>query len=315
MKKIVFFGSDDDVIDQMYKDLEKNESVLYKKGIINVKSRVLRFIFLITFSKKINQFLNIPFKKIWYKHFLEIKIIETGEPIFIFTKDNLKYLEFGFAKYLKNLYPNCKIILLFLDIHGLRGYDFSALSGLYDCAYTFDEIEAEKYSINYYPLCYSHSEFEKSEKIYDLCFIGQDKGRIDKIYSLFKVAKKNGFKTKIIICGECDKKNEYPEFEYVEHISYKQALEFISQSKYNVEICLEDTTSISIRLYEAIMFNQGLITNNHSINKSPYYSNKFVHTIDFNNINLDFINEYKKMDNGLLKERISPLEFIKYLEN
>ena len=315
MKNIIFFGSDDDVINQMYKDLETNENVLYKKGIINLKNKFLKLIFSITFSKKINQFLKIPFKKNWFKYSLEKEINISKKPIFIFTKDNLKYLEFGFANYLKKLYPKCKIVLLFLDIHGLRGYDFNTLNGLYDYAYTFDELEAKKYSINYYPLCYSHSEYEDIEKKYDICFIGQDKGRIDKIYSLFLNAKKCGLKTKIIICGKCDKKSKYPEFEYVDHISYNDALKFISQSKYNVEICLQDTTSISIRLYEAIMFNQGLITNNSYISKSPYYDDSFVHIIDFDNINLDFINGYKKKENSILKEKISPLGFIKCLED
>ena len=263
MKNIIFFGSDDDVINQMYKDLETNENVLYKKGIINLKNKFLKLIFSITFSKKINQFLKIPFKKNWFKYFLEKEINISKKPIFIFTKDNLKYLEFGFANYLKKLYPKCKIVLLFLDIHGLRGYDF----------------------------------------------------RIDKIYILFLKSKKFCLKTKIIICGKCDKKSKYPEFEYVDHISYNDALKFISQSKYNVEICLQDTTSISIRLYEAIMFNQGLITNNSYISKSPYYDDSFVHIIDFDNINLDFINGYKKKENSILKEKISPLGFIKCLED
>ena len=122
---------------------------------------------------------------------------------------------------------------------------------------------------------------------------------------------------KIIVCGKCARKREYSntEIEFVDSIPYKKVLEIISKAKFNLEICLTDTASISIRLYEAIMFNQGLITNNLAIMNSPYYNSSFVHILDFDNIDLSFIKDFELKENTILKEKISPLTFIDYLKN
>lgn len=314
MKKIVFFGSTDIVIHQMYKDLEKDYEIIYKKGIIQLKSGILKMLFKIHFSVFINNLINLPFKNKWFKLFLEEEKELCESPIFIFTKDNFKYLEYGYAKYLKQKFLTSKIILLFLDIHGLRGYDFSKLEGLYDYAFTFDEEEANKYSILYYPLCYSHSKFENKTKEYDLCFIGQDKGRVSSIHEIYMQAKQMNLSMKVIICGECLEKNKYPEFEFVESIPYEEALEYISKSKFNLEMCLQDTTSISIRLYEAIMFNQELITNNKNIVNSPYYQDDYIHLISFDNVDLSFVKKYKEINRVELKGQISPLKFIEHIK-
>ena len=317
MKKVIFFGSTGDVLHQMYKDLELEEDILYKRGILNLNSRLLTFIFTIFFSKKINNYIKIPFKKLWFKYFIPRDIVIAPSPIFIFTKDNFRYLEQGYAKYLKKIYPNCRIILLFLDVHGLRGYDFKLLNNLYDDAFVFDEKEAKKYSISYYPLCYSKSQFDLSKKIYDICFIGQDKGRINKINKIYQQAKSIGLNMKVIICGSDNKDNvtKYPDFEFIDSISYNATMKYISQSKFNLEVCLNDTTSISIRLYEAIMFNQGLITNNLYVKNSPYFDNSYVYIIDLENIDLSFVKNFKEVDSPKLKEKINPLRFIEYIKN
>lgn len=314
MKKIIFFGSADEVLHQMYKDLSTNEEIIYKRGMINLNSKIKNIIFRMMFSKRINNYFNLPLKNYWFPLFLKYDDDIDQHPIFIFTKDNFKYLEFGYANFLKNQYPNCRIILLFLDIHGLRDYNLKQLVNLYDEAFVFDEYEAEKNKISYYPLCYSHSQFENQSKKYDLCFIGQDKGRIDKIKEIYINAKKVGLKTKIIICGKFENKSEYPFFEFVDCISYSKSLDIISQSKFNLEICLEDTSAISIRLYEAIMFNQGLITNNENIVNSPYYDPSFVHLLNLDNIDLTFVKSYQQVNNITLKNQISPLRFADFIQ-
>ena len=120
MKEIIFVGSTDPVLHQMYKDLEVNTSILYQRGIKNFNNKFLKFIFKICFSKKINNYISIPFKQKWFEYIFPKNIIISDSALFIFTKDNFKYLELGFAKYLKKNYPRCKIILLFLDIHLLK---------------------------------------------------------------------------------------------------------------------------------------------------------------------------------------------------
>lgn len=315
MKKVVFFGSNDDVLDQMYKDVSIRNDVLYKKGMLNLHCVVLRICFFIYFSRKINKFIKLPFKEKWFNYFIPNNITLSNSVNFIFTKDNFRYLEQGYAIFLKRKYPNSKIILLFLDVHGLRGYNFEAISGLYDTAFVFDKSEAEAHSISYYPLCYSRSKFENEDKIYDICFIGKNKGRIDKIYKIYNESKDKNLIMKVIICGEKDLslKKKYPEFEFVNSIPYHEAVEIISKSKYNLEICLEDTSSISIRLYEAIIFNQGLITNNADIVSSEYYDESFVKIIDFQKLDLTFAKEKEEFNNEHLKNEISPLKLIEYI--
>ena len=46
MKEIIFVGSTDPVLHQMYKDLEVNTSILYQRGIKNFNNKFLKFIFI-----------------------------------------------------------------------------------------------------------------------------------------------------------------------------------------------------------------------------------------------------------------------------
>ncbi|MEG0826060.1 MAG: hypothetical protein RR404_01180 [Bacilli bacterium] len=315
MIDFIFFGSDDIVIDKMYRDINNHNRAIYKKGMYNSDIRFLKFLFKVSFNHISGKWLPYNIKKIWFKYIMGYDNISENA-VFVFTRDNIRYLELGFRKYLKTHYKKCKIIALFLDIDGLRKFDERKINKFIDDSYVFDNEEAKDKHIKFYPLCYSKVEVENNKKEIDICFIGQDKGRLEDLYKVYKQAKKLNLRTAFYICGEyCEKYRNYPGIKFVENMEYEEVLKIISKSKYNLEMCLSNTSAITIRLYESISFSLGLITNNEKVRKSPYYDAEFIKICNFDNIDLSFANEEVTYDFNSLKQKINPVAFVDYLLN
>ena len=100
-----------------------------------------------------------------------------------------------------------------------------------------------------------------------------------------------------------------------EKISYKEVVEELNCSKCIVDIKVPEQSGLSLRYFEAVLYNKLLLTNNISIKKTKYYNSSYmvcfnsidqvVLTDDFvqNAPNYEYCNDY------------SPLKFLNELSN
>ncbi len=129
---------------------------------------------------------------------------------------------------------------------------------------TFDEGDAKKYNMAYFPQFYRKpKDYDgKAEIKRDFFFCGRDKGRKDTI---------DFFKRRLSKFGKCDF-NVIPENQVTDAIDYWTYLDIIKGAKALCEISQNGQTGLTIRALEALFLQKKLITNNPSAPKWDFYN-------------------------------------------
>ncbi len=255
-----------------------------------------------------------------YKYFLKKIPFNMNEKItFIYMNPWPTFMiETGILDWIKKKFRNSFHVVRLADIHTARKIDLELLKKHYDLISIYDESEAFKLGITYYPAVYSKnfkSDFDV-EETYDLSFVGQAKNRYKELISIYEKAISLGLKCKFLIVGVNKKDRLYTgkiiySNKFIDEKKYFE--EFIKPSKCLLELVLEQTFALTARVREAIMYDKKILSNNKSLANHLYYNQtmmKVYNTID--DIDETFFRVPKKAYN--YQNDFSPLHFLNYLE-
>jgi len=163
--------------------------------------------------------------------------------------------------YIKKINPTSKIIFYFwniIDEKSIYRLDDSQI----DEFWTFDKLDAEKYSLGFNPQFYtSNISLQKHNITTDILFVGQDKNRSEIIKKLAYQADDNNLNSEIYITE--NNKNIF---------SYSKYLNKVSQSNAILDIVKQNQTGLTLRCMEAMFFGKKLITNNQEIVNYDFYN-------------------------------------------
>ena len=188
---------------------------------------------------------------------------------------------------------------------------------IFDAVYTFDPIDAKNYGLNYTNQLYSKilSNHERRELKTDLYFIGHLKDRKSFIKSLIKKGKEERIEMTIQLL-EMGKNMQIDGVESLKHkISYDTILQNLSSVRCILDITQRNQAGVTLRYYEAVVYNKKLLTNNDNIVNLPFYNNEFMkiyHTID--DIDWEWVKD-KKMPNYHYDNSFSPINLMKIIES
>ena len=110
------------------------------------------------------------------------------------------FKQLNFFQRLRDRYPDCKFVLWINNpIHTCQGVwgmfvddaDTKEILSTFDCAFTYNQKDAEDYGLTYFEGPYSVLPFHQPKETVDIFFVGQAKNRLEKImraYQSFKVA-------------------------------------------------------------------------------------------------------------------------------
>lgn len=171
--------------------------------------------------------------------------------------------------------------------------------------YSFDENDSKKFGLNYLPQVYRN--FDRGDIVnidspYDYIFIGRSKGREEEILEISKLLDKAGANGEIIIIDSNNK--DIANFKYLsEAISYQSIIDLESKAKILIDIVQKNQVGLTLRVMEALYLNKKVITNNHSIDKYPWYTPEQFYIIgkrNPNEISNFIITPINKIDKTLL---------------
>lgn len=150
----------------------------------------------------------------------------------------------------------------------------------FDAIYTFDPSDAKEFGLRYTNQLYSQikPKAESTNEKSDLYYIGHVKGREAFIDSLVERGNKYGATLNIQLVG-ADKQDKISSagIRYLsERKPYETVVGEISSAKCILDITQEGQTGITLRYYEAVVYNKKLITNNINITRLPYYDDRFM---------------------------------------
>ena len=176
------------------------------------------------------------------------------------------------------------INLLYLDVHdnfpvcGYANYLFE--KNVFDKVFTIDPADAARYDLVLCTTPFSPDlNIEQVEEKCQLYFCGSDAGRMYTLYRIWKETKNRGLKIQYDLSHSI----KYIEFfegdsqiHFIDHIPYSEVLKNVASSLCILDITINDQEALTIRPYEAVVYNKKLLTNNENIKLFKYYDSKYM---------------------------------------
>lgn len=312
----IIAGGNAEYYNVAYSDLRDLPNVVYFSGYIDgIHSRIKRLLARVNFNIRLNRWMKTPLRKVVNPWLFPHKF--DGENLcFIFFECQYAVINTDYIEYLRKKYPNAKFVLYMQDlVSSLPYYDINRYKRVFDLILSYDKGDCERYGLLYYPTPYSKISMQQTitEDI-DVFFCGASKNRYDEIISAYRKCTSEGLKCKFFVTGvPVDKQVAGEGLVYNRPITYKENLAYISKSKCILEILQKNASGYSLRLWEAIMYDKHLLTNNTSVVESKYYCSEFIHLTNDNSPMSDWINndmiipsEYKSV--------LSPKNFLNFID-
>ena len=234
---------------------------------------LVRFLFSAHSSPALSQKVKLPFKKLWYPLYFKNDFKERKPLCFLLLN---VHLPSSYLDYLKQRYPDCKIVLLHRDLLKVcqRLAPWLLTNKNIDLEMSFDKGEAEKYGFPHF------NEFESKIDIpildtpeCDVYFAGKAKDRLPILLDIFKRLTSFGLICKYYLTGvPKDQQVALPGIEYSDRfMTYREMVYHTINANYVLEINQAGADGYTSRFLEAVMYNKKLITNNAFIRQSEFY--------------------------------------------
>ena len=302
------------------RDLTKLNNVTVVQCILGHLPLFLRILCAIHNSQRINNHLNLPFKRIWYPFYFKKNKKRDKPYCFIVSGTNLSM---DYLKYLRHKYPDSKFVKIHRDLmkitHENPEYSEENMNKLFDLRLTYDEGEAEKYGILSFDEIESKVEIpvDKDYPLCDVFFAGKAKDRFQKIIKAYDIFETAGLKCDFFITGvPKDKQIIRAGIVYSDvFMPYKEMLYKSVNARCMLDINQEGAIGYTSRFLEAIIYNKKLIANNPSMLCSKYYNPKFIQFVEkMEDINPSFVTDECLVDYHYEGD-FSPINLILQIDN
>lgn len=315
----VIFGASEDLYRISYKDINDLTNAYYLYKHIDSDSRLLTDLYRLHTTSRINKIINLPMQKLWNSVIFRHTFPENKPICFIFFGGKDKIIKNGLVEYLKDKYPNSKFVYFYQDLVSRpREFSISEIESKFDLLLSFDQEDAKKYGLLYYPLVYSPCDVpeDKSIKESDIYFIGKAKNRLGDIVSAYEKLRSANLRCDFHITGVAPNDQKYAdEIDYCVQMPYIENLKRIKATKCLLEIMQLGGHGYTLRTCEAIMYDKKMITNNPEIEKAPFYSPECIQPFrNVQEIDTDFILHEPLSVDYNYKEKLSPVHLLEFID-
>ncbi len=232
---------------------------------------------------------------------------------------NISVTDLGVIHLKKLQQKGYKLVLYFLDSMSNVDYTREAFDYTkrvsFDVVYTFDLGDAEKYGLKHAFTMYSSLASGKDTTIkYDYCYIGSNKGRYGMVRDFVRQHQNaQGF---VSMFQASDEEVREGGFDGNLSLSYEEVVKYTLQSNCLLDIVAHKGQSgLSIRPYEAVVYNRRLITNNPSIKDFPYYNPNYMLCVnDLKEVPDDFLQDRSPVDYRYRGD-FSPIRFLERIDS
>lgn len=188
----------------------------------------------------------------------------------------------GTLKRYQRIWKNLRYVLFYLDITTVpvsKCANYLREEGVFDLVYSIDSGDTQNYNLLPYSTFYSADE--KLSQISPSCglyFCGVDKGRQEIIGAIAENARQQDISYKIdLVCyNDCSMLEKYqPSLNLLpgnQFLPYCQVLENELHAHCILDIVQPGQKALTLRPYEAVVYNRKLLSNNRGILDFPFYN-------------------------------------------
>lgn len=299
IKYYIYTDGFNDLEEYFFKDIANDRDINIISKNHSFKNKLIQKIFRFHFSFKINKYLLLPLKNLWFP-FLDRNKDKDKDSISVYIFMASWYYP-AFYKYLVKEHYNTKIILYFGDTvmskqRNIPDLDIEKAKCYTDIIYSYNPKDVIKYGLKYLPLCYSknnnvNNNVSTDNDWIDVVFIGAARNRFEAIIDSYNYCKKSGLKVFFYIVGKNLPVINSSDFIISDHpMSMENYLKKISKAKCIWEIIDSETEGSTLRFWDAVMYDKFLITNNKHVVQSEFFKTGYIiYYNDINTINFNFL--------------------------
>jgi len=306
VRYIILHQRQDCISRYMLADFEKQADTCVLFGVYQYRSQVVALLKKVFFYPKWNMSRDLPFRGFFYRWFaLQRMNAQMDEACcVIITNEALIDIDVSILKRWRKGHPNVRLCCLTID--PLDAPYASAVIAKrkiteigFDSVITFDLADAEKYGYQYTNSLYSAMELQKRGEVeQDVFFVSAAKQRLDMLHGVYRYLKQRGCRCHFSITGVEPKRQIQGEgLSYNHLISYDELLLRLQGTDCILEVVQHGQSGVTLRYYEAVVYNKKLLTNNENIRSMPFYNPKYMrifHSVD--EIDLEWIRSSERPD-------------------
>ena len=302
-----------------YYDLTLIDGVQYFHGMKEgIHSRLDLLLQRLTFSEKVNKLVHTPFSNYSFSKLYCTNFKEQKPLVFLFFGQNEIIYQSGYVEFLRKKYPGIKIVLYMIDIISRnKKLDFPKSRELFDLILSYDRGDCERYGLEFFPTSYSRFPVPENPAIesFDVYYCGNAKMRGDLIFDTYKKCKGLGMKCKFFITAAPEKKRiDTEDIVYDKYIDYVENLQYVKKAKCILEVMQTNADGFTPRLWESIIYDRHLLTNNNSIQNSTFYNPLSMHRLEKIDTIKDWI-DTPIVTEETTKDALSPVHLLRFIDD
>ncbi len=271
------------------------------------------------FAKIPNRLVKVPFANYVFPRLYPHNFPDHKPLCFLFFGNTHKVYRSSYTDYLRKTYPGVKLVLFLQDLIS-RHYSFNLeeARSKFNLIISYDQGEAARCGMLYHPTPMSKVEIADNPDIPSshIYFCGHAKARYRQVHEVFKLCTEAGLKCDFNILGMPEHACRLNGIRYLSKpISYTENLERMYKSKCILEIMQDGANGFTPRLWESIIYNKHLITNNSSIKDSDFFycdGNHNLASLTASSIK-EWINTPLSYPQTM-KDSLSPRHLLKFIE-
>lgn len=260
--KNVYLIDSNEFILYLVKQTQKNDT-LY----LNKKNMSFSFLFNLLFkfhlSKRVNQFISLPFRWIWFVNHIK-KQTQTINTLIVHARLIEYYEEINLMFHLKKILNPKYIFIYYSDSIAKHKLNIDVLKSKYTALFSYSLEESIQYNVLHWihPYALNQDKVKNLNIEYDIIFVGQAKNRLSTLHETFYALKKMGYRVLFVINKvENSLQLNHQGIVYNKVLSYEKNVDLIRKSHAILEIIDPSNNAPTLRLQEAIYFNKTLVTN------------------------------------------------------
>lgn len=317
----VIFATDYDLYKYTFQDAVQQCNAQFYCDVKDLMNPIEKILYRVCFNERLNQKINVPFKKLWNRIiFNKIHFTEDKPICIIWFWHFQNIIENGFVEYSRQMSPDVRHVFFFSDIKNLSKTDLSVMKNRMDIVSVFDRDAAEENNLKYMPHVYSSSIAAESgnEEIYDLCFVGYNKGRKEKLEKIAQICIKNGLKIAFYIIFSPNEAidNTIDGIHYQKKpLTYPETVEIMKRSRCLLELKASKYDACTLRVQEAVVLGKRILTDNEKVKRMPCCDECDAVSVfdEIDAIDIEFLKKQSKADYEY-HEEYSPITFLENIE-
>lgn len=304
-----------------YHDIMAHPKVSYFTSLYEGNERFpWNFLVRLNFSRKLNRYIKTPFKRLVYPRIYKHNFPEDKPICYLFFESACDIFKSSYLEYLKRKYKDVRFVLYYQDIVARAvNFDAAKANAAMDLLVTYDKGDSIKYNMAYHPTPMSFVKVAEDNTINnsDVYYCGIAKTRYPIIHEIFKKLTEKGLRCDFNIMCMPDGVERVKGINYSDRFfTYYENLQHIQKTKCILEIMQEGAEGFTPRLWESIIYDKCLITNNQAAFNSEYYYDKGMLDLE----GMDMVDIKNWLSRPILypqslKRSLSPFNLLCFIDN